>query len=271
MLTVEQIAKIIQAEAGMLSYEGKLAVAQCVIDNDFNASAFTKPATWASEECMQAAQDALDGKRRFPDHKLLQFRSFRKYSNGSGEPDWDKIYGGKYPIPRDYLYLGKDGIEPLGHFYFGVLDEAQPNHELRLTVIYDGEDGLNVRSTPEFIGGNIVGVIYKGGEYTVVEKSENGRFWKLKSGVYVSADPLFTRVYEGKLTNYTVRVKIRDLNIRKGHGTNYANYGEPIPRGTYTIVEECSGLGSKKGWGLLKAYANDRNGWISLDFVEKVW
>ena len=270
-MTVEEMAKIIQAEAGSLDYMAKLAVGQCIVDNDFNAKAFTTPATWANPECLKAAQDAKNGQRRFPKYKLLQFRSFRKYSDGNGNPDWDKIYGGKWPIPKNYVYIGKDGEEPWGHFYFGLLDVPEPNHELRLTVVYDGADGLNLRSTPEFKGGNIVGVIYKGGEYTVVGKSENGKFWKLKSGVYVSADPLFTRVYEGKLVNYTVRVRITDLNIRKGHGTDYVNYSEPIPRGTYTIVEECSGLGSTKGWGLLKSYKNERNGWISLDFVERVW
>lgn len=40
-------------------------------------------------------------------------------------------------------------------------------------------------------------------------------------------------------------------------------------KGAYTIVEEKSGTGASK-WGLIKAYASGKNGWISLDYVKKV-
>lgn len=66
--------------------------------------------------------------------------------------------------------------------------------------------------------------------------------------------------------SFTVRVKISDLNIRKGPGTNYDRTGNFIAPGVYTIVETKSGQGSKTGWGRLKSGA----GWISLDFVEKI-
>ena len=62
---------------------------------------------------------------------------------------------------------------------------------------------------------------------------------------------------------YLVKVKISDLNYRKGPGTNYASYGFIKP-GVYTIVDE------QNGWGLLKAYADKRNGWIYLGYTEKV-
>lgn len=60
-----------------------------------------------------------------------------------------------------------------------------------------------------------------------------------------------------------MRVKITDLNIRSGPGTNYAQKGFIKP-GIYTIVEEASGTGASK-WGKLKSGA----GWISLDYCEK--
>lgn len=63
---------------------------------------------------------------------------------------------------------------------------------------------------------------------------------------------------------YMVRVKISDLNIRKGPGTNYART-KYIPKGSYTIVAESDGKGATK-WGKLKSGA----GWISLDFVTKL-
>ena len=63
---------------------------------------------------------------------------------------------------------------------------------------------------------------------------------------------------------YKVRVSIKDLNIRKGPGTNYASSGF-CPVGVYTIIEESDGAGATK-WGKLKSGA----GWISLDYAKRV-
>ena len=65
------------------------------------------------------------------------------------------------------------------------------------------------------------------------------------------------------VTPYHVRVKITNLNIRKGPGTNYfaTCYIQP---GIYTIVAESTGKGASK-WGKLKSGA----GWISLDYATK--
>lgn len=65
------------------------------------------------------------------------------------------------------------------------------------------------------------------------------------------------------VTPYLVRVKITNLNIRKGPGTNYGatSYIQP---GIYTIVAESTGKGAAK-WGKLKSGA----GWISLDYATK--
>lgn len=64
--------------------------------------------------------------------------------------------------------------------------------------------------------------------------------------------------------SYTVKVKIKNLNIRAGAGTNFAKVGK-CPVGTYTIIEESEGSGASK-WGRLKSGL----GWISLDYVEKM-
>lgn len=74
------------------------------------------------------------------------------------------------------------------------------------------------------------------------------------------------KVVKPTATSFKVKVKIKDLNIRKGPGTNYGKNGVIKP-GVYTIVETKSGKGSTKGWGRLKT---DGVGWISLDFVTKV-
>lgn len=65
------------------------------------------------------------------------------------------------------------------------------------------------------------------------------------------------------VTPYLVRVKITNLNIRKGPGTNYGSTGFIKP-GVYTIVAESTGAGATK-WGKLKSGA----GWISLDYATK--
>lgn len=70
-------------------------------------------------------------------------------------------------------------------------------------------------------------------------------------------------------TPYRVRVTVTDLNIRKGPGTNHATQGRFTGAGVFTIVEEAQGPGASK-WGLLKSYAPERNGWISLDYATKL-
>lgn len=65
------------------------------------------------------------------------------------------------------------------------------------------------------------------------------------------------------VTPYHVRVKITNLNIRKGPSTNYGATGYIQP-GIYTIVAESTGKGAAK-WGKLKSGA----GWISLDYATK--
>lgn len=72
---------------------------------------------------------------------------------------------------------------------------------------------------------------------------------------------------------YLVRVKVSDLNIRKGAGVNYDKTGKYTGKGTFTIVEEKQGQIDSKGntgtWGKLKSGA----GWICLaypEYTEKV-
>lgn len=67
---------------------------------------------------------------------------------------------------------------------------------------------------------------------------------------------------------YTVRVSTNCLRIRKGPGTNYGSCGF-TGKGIFTIVAEAEGKGASK-WGLLKSFADKRNGWISLDYAKKL-
>jgi len=65
---------------------------------------------------------------------------------------------------------------------------------------------------------------------------------------------------------FLVKVSIRDLNIRKGAGTNYERTGQYTGIGVFTIMEVKSGKGSTAGWGRLKSGA----GWISLDYCTRI-
>ena len=69
-----------------------------------------------------------------------------------------------------------------------------------------------------------------------------------------------------KKVNYRVRVEIDNLNIRRGPGTHFAKTGDYTGKGVFTIVAECVGLGSQKGWGKLKS----GRGWISLYYTKKM-
>lgn len=60
---------------------------------------------------------------------------------------------------------------------------------------------------------------------------------------------------------YLVRINTDVLNVRKGPSTNYPITTQ-IKRGSvYTIVAE------ESGWGLLKSYQKDKNGWIKLSYT----
>ena len=83
---------------------------------------------------------------------------------------------------------------------------------------------------------------------------------------YAAFDDNGNQVYpsvQTAFTPYLVRITISDLNYRKGPSTSYSSYGYIEP-GVYTIVDE------QDGWGLLKAYAAERNGWISLKYATKL-
>lgn len=136
-------------------------------------------------------------------------------------------------------------------------------------VFYKGKDGLNIRTAP-CIGDNVDQVVYEG-VYTVTGISADGKWYKLKSGLFITADRHYVQFMDHlpKASSYMVRVSIPDLNIRKGPGTNYARTGKFTGAGVFTIVEEADGIGAS-GWGLLKSCRKNRDGWISLDFVTRI-
>lgn len=57
---------------------------------------------------------------------------------------------------------------------------------------------------------------------------------------------------------------VSGLNVRSGPGTGYGVVTALEPGGAWTIVEE------RNGWGLLKAYSQKKNGWISLKYTKRI-
>ncbi len=64
---------------------------------------------------------------------------------------------------------------------------------------------------------------------------------------------------------YTVHVKVTELNVRSGPGTNHGIVEVNLTPGDYVIVEESPGEGSTAGWGRIEG-----RGWISLDYAQKL-
>lgn len=203
-----------------------------------------------------------------------------------------------------------------------------------VTVIYDGEDRLNVRVAPS-ITADVDCTVGEGEVFTVTGISADEKWYRLKSGLYITTIPDYVkfkateeqkqstagtgyyRVRESwedaksqigafkikenaielckQNTGYKVfdndgveiypcvtvedkpfmvKVSIPDLRIRKGAGTTYDYHkrnGKAVytGEGVFTIVETREGQGASL-WGLLKSYADDENGWISLDYAQKI-
>lgn len=63
---------------------------------------------------------------------------------------------------------------------------------------------------------------------------------------------------------YLVKINTDVLNVRKGPGANYPIVTQVKRGSVYTIVAE------ESGWGLLKSYQKNKNGWLKLSYTKKV-
>jgi hypothetical protein len=135
-------------------------------------------------------------------------------------------------------------------------------------LFYKGKDGLNIRTAP-CMGDNVAETVFEG-TYTVIGISEDGHWYQLKSGLFITTGREYVQFKETvPSANYMVKISISNLRIRKGPGTNHEIQPGFTGKGVFTVVEEVSGPGAA-GWGLLKAYQKNRDGWISLDYATRV-
>lgn len=120
---------------------------------------------------------------------------------------------------------------------------------------------LQIRKTPN---GTPIGKYTGKGKFTITKVDGDWGLLSNKSGYIYLANSKYVKIGTTiKNTSYTVQVTASSLNIRKGPGTNYAVIGSIKDKGKYTIVEE------KNGWGLLKTYQKNKDGWISLKYTKK--
>lgn len=104
------------------------------------------------------------------------------------------------------------------------------------------------------------------GDRVVIDKSTDG-----KNAINSPVHTKYLTVVETKSElPFVVRVSVNNLRIRTGPGIDHTANGRFTGAGTFTIVDVKSGKGSNSGWGLLKSYADKRNGWISLDYAKKI-
>ena len=129
---INKIAAKVEGEGSVFvgkNHNALVAIAQCIKDiyetkllGDVSIDtvldkAFNAPACTPSEEARQAVKEVFEqGIRRFPNARILQFRSFTNYSDKNGQPDKNKLKN----LFENYDYLGSDSINnEWGHFYFG--------------------------------------------------------------------------------------------------------------------------------------------------------
>jgi len=86
------------------------------------------------------------------------------------------------------------------------------------------------------------------------------------SGVTIPKASASAPTEEKKTTSqsYKVKVTAKRLNVREGPGMDSPIIKVIEDQGVYTIVDE------DNGWGLLKSYEKNRNGWISLQYTKKI-
>ncbi len=69
---------------------------------------------------------------------------------------------------------------------------------------------------------------------------------------------------------FTVETTAFMTNVRKQPSATAEAHVEPLKAGRYTVVDVADGEGSSSGWGLLKTFAKNRDGWVNLDVVKRV-
>ena len=91
-----------------------------------------------------------------------------------------------YPLLKAYKYGSNNTIETT----------TGDNKTLYVRILQD----INMHKTADFTSKSVIGVVKKGGVYTVVEEvTDTGystHMYKLKSGVYITASPKYVETFK---------------------------------------------------------------------------
>lgn len=90
-------------------------------------------------------------------------------------------------------------------------------------------------------------------------------FSTLKTGDITGVvDVKYIKSFKTDFTPYIVKITANKLNVRKAPNTTAAVVTILSKDSAYTIIEE------KGDWGLLKSFAEKKDGWINLAYTEKI-
>ena len=184
----------------------------------------------------------LHGSRTVGTPGLILEHSFHTNTRSTNwllnESNLDKLASCEAEVIAEYFNVGSDVTEK-------PIETTQTIKSLSgiVKVIYEGSDGLNVRSAP-CMGDNVREVVH-GGTYTVVGISEDGKWYKLKSGGFISANDKYVRFtkvteYYEKYTGKSIHVDVvfKEIGVpEKFRG----NWGARKPIATENGIENYNG------------------------------
>ena len=174
-MTLIEMAKIIEAEAGVLDFKGKLAVAQCIANNSYKQEAFAPASKNYSEDSMKCAYLVKEqGIRALTCYNIIQFRS-AKYSNPDGSFNWSMDEEHHWLKGLEYLGQTRNGIYT--HHLFGKRNTkkgSSPCYEFcgLGNYTYESLQDMNVRLSPT-ASGEKIDVLAKTKRVEVIEKLDN--------------------------------------------------------------------------------------------------
>lgn len=111
-------------------------------------------------------------------------------------------------------------------------------------------------------------------------KSQLGAFKSITNAIslaianpgYNVYDGNFMCVYSSQTVPFRFQVKSGEtpLVIHKEPDVNSETWGSKVGAGIFTIIEIQNGSKLSSGWGLLKAYASRKNGWVDLNEIKHI-
>lgn len=200
---------------------------------------------------------------------------FGMKSTLSGNTWKGSVWDGKsiYTIQTKEFYNGKETTITAAFRKYPSIEESIKDHAAYLLNAMNGTEkrykGLTKCKKPK----KAVKIVVKGGYATdpqymsklmSIIKRFNLKQYDLKE-TSLQNNPI--KKTDKKLK---VRVETGTLRIRTGPGIEYAWNGLYTGPGVFTIVKVKAGNGSETGWGLLLSYKAHENGWIALDYAQKV-